>query len=107
MAANLKPKNEIFADNDKEDDNDENDDEDDENDTNLSLVAMETEIKGPILDIIDGVVDTFKQIENLNERRLTRLQKGDELIERSEKKRFNLQIDLINKLDKIYLNQNK
>ncbi len=104
---NLKPKNEIFADNDNEDDNDENDDEDDENDTNLSLVAMETEIKGPILDIIDGVVETFKQIENLNDRRLTRLQKGDELIERSEKKRFNLQIDLINKLDKIYLNQNK
>ena len=35
------------------------------------------------------------------------IQKGEELIERSEKKRFNLQIDLINKLDKIYLNPNK
>ena len=104
---NLKPKNEIVADNDNEEDNDDNDDEDDENDSNLSLVAMETEIKGPILDIIDGVVETFKQIETLNDRRLTRLQKGDELIERSEKKRFNLQIDLINKLDKIYLNPNK
>ena len=68
---------------------------------------METEIKGSILEIIDGVVETFKQIETLNDRRLTRLQKGDELIERSEKKRFNLQIDLINKLDKIYLNPNK
>ncbi len=106
---NLKPKNEILADNDNEENNDDNDDEDDEdeNDTNLSLVAMETEIKGTILDIIDGVVETFKQIETLNDRRLTRLQKGDELIERSEKKRFNLQIDLINKLDKIYLNPNK
>ena len=104
---NLKPKHEILADNDNEEDSDDNDDEDDENDTNLSLVAMETEIKGPILDIIDGVVDTFKQIQTLNDRRLTRLQKGEELIERSEKKRFNLQIDLINKLDKIYLNPNK
>ena len=104
---NLKTKNEILADNDNDENNDDNDDEDDENDSNLSLVAMETEIKGPILDIIDGVVDTFKQIESLNDRRLTRLQKGDELIERSEKKRFNLQIDLINKLDKIYLNPNK
>ena len=97
----------ILADNDNEEDNDDNDDEDDENDSNLSLVAMETEIKGSILEIIDGVVETFKQIETLNDRRLTRLQKGDELIERSEKKRFNLQIDLINKLDKIYLNPNK
>ena len=104
---NLKTKNEILADNDNDENNDDNDDEDDENDSNLSLVAMETEIKGPILDIIDGVVETFKQIESLNDRRLTRLQKGDELIERSEKKRFNLQIDLINKLDKIYLNPNK
>ena len=104
---NLKPKNEILADNDNEEDNDDNDDEDDENDSNLSLVAMETEIKGSILEIIDGVVETFKQIETLNDRRLTRLQKGDGLIERSEKKRFNLQIDLINKLDKIYLNPNK
>ena len=107
---NPKPKNEMLADNDNEedqDDNDEEDDENDENDSNLSLVAMETEIKGSILEIIDGVVETFKQIETLNDRRLTRLQKGDELIERSEKKRFNLQIDLINKLDKIYLNPNK
>ena len=105
---NLKLKNEIFADNDNEEEQDESDnDDDEENDSNLSLVAMETEIKGSILEIIDSVVETFKQIEILNDRRLARLQKGDKLIERSEKKRFDLQIDLINKLDRIYLNPNK
>ncbi len=104
---NLKSKNEILADNDNEEDHDDNDEEDDDNDTNLSLVAMETEIKGSILEIIDSVVDTFKKIETLNDRRLARLHKGEQLIERSEKKRFNLQIDLINILDKIYLNPNK
>ena len=106
---NFKPKNEMFADNDNEEqqDENENDDNDDENDTNLSLVAMETEIKGSILEIIDSVVETFKQIEVLNDRRLARLQKGDDLVDRSEKKRFELQIDLINKLDKMYLNPNK
>ena len=105
---NLKPNNEILPDNDNEEEKDESDnDDDEENDSNLSLVAMETEIKGSILEIIDGVVETFKQIEILNDRRLARLQKGDELIERSEKKRFDLQIDLVNKLDKIYLNPNK
>ena len=103
---NLKPKNETLADNDNEEDQDEDEDED-ENESNLSLVAMETEIKGSILEIIDSVVETFKQIETLNDRRLARLQKGEELIQRSEKKRFSLQIDLINKLDKIYLNPNK
>jgi len=103
---NSKSKNEIHADNDNEETQEE-DDDDDENDANLSLVAMETEIKSSILEIIDSVVETFKQIETLNDRRLARLQKGEELIERSEKKRFNLQVDLINKLDKIYLNPNK
>ena len=97
----------MSADNDNENGLDEDEDEDDENDSNLSLVAMETEIKGSILEIIDDVVETFKQIETLNDRRLSRLQKGEELIERSEKKRFNLQVELINKLDKIYLNPNK
>ena len=97
--------NDAFNDNDNE--NDEDEEDDDENDSNLSLVAMETEIKASILEVIDGVVETFKQIESLNDRRLVRLRKGDQLIERSEKKRFNLQIDLINKLDKIYLNPNK
>ena len=87
----LKSKNEMSADNDNENELDEDEDEDDENDSNLSLVAMETEIKGSILEIIDNVVETFKQIETLNDRRLSRLQKGEELIERSEKKRFNLQ----------------
>merc|ERR1711991_197823 len=80
----LKSKNEMSADNDNENELDEDEDEDDENDSNLSLVAMETEIKGSILEIIDNVVETFKQIETLNDRRLSRLQKGEALIERSE-----------------------
>ena len=103
----IKTKNQILSDDENEEDQDQDDDDEDENDSNLSLVAMETEIKGSILEIIDGVVEIFKQIETLNDRRLARLQKGEELIERSEKKRFNLQVDLINKLDKIYLNPNK
>ncbi len=99
-------KDEISNDDDNEDDDDQDDDQDD-GESNLSLVAMETEIKGSILEIIDGVVDTFKQIQSLNDRRLVRLQKGEQLIERSEKKRNLLQIELIKKLDKIYLNPNK
>ena len=72
---NNNTKNEILNDNNE----DQDDDDDDENDSNLSLVAMETEIKASILEIIDSVVETFKQIENLNDRRLARLRKGDKL----------------------------
>ncbi len=88
---------------------DEEHDEDDQEDgeTNLSLVAMETEIKGSILEMIDKVVEVFKQIETLNDRRISRLQKGEKLIERSEIKLNELKIQLIEKMDKIYLNPNK
>ena len=45
---------------------------------------MESEIKGSILEMIDEVVEVFKQIETLNDRRISRLQKGEKLIDRSE-----------------------
>ena len=68
---------------------------------------METEIKGSILEMIDEVVEVFKQIETLNDRRISRLQKGEKLIDRSEVKLNDLKINLLKEMDKIYLNQNK
>ncbi len=91
----------------KDENDDEDDDEDDEEETNLSLVAMEAEIKGSVLEIIDEIATTFKEINSLNERRITRLLKGDNLVLRSEKKLQSLKLQLINQTDKIYLNQNK
>ena len=88
-------------------DHQDDDDDQEEGETNLSLVAMESEIKGSILEMIDEVVDVFKQIETLNDRRISRLQKGEKLIDRSEAKLNELKIILIEKMDKIYLNQNK
>jgi len=84
-----------------------NDDDEEEEEANLSLVAMEAEIKSNILEMIDGVSITFKEINALNERRINRLLKGDELVVRSEKKLEDNRILLIKKMDKIYLNPNK
>ena len=84
-----------------------NDDDDVEEEANLSLVAMEAEIKSNILEMIDGVSITFKEMNALNERRINRLLKGDELVLRSEKKLEDNRILLIKKMDKIYLNPNK
>ncbi|MDA1136124.1 MAG: RNA polymerase sigma factor RpoD [Proteobacteria bacterium] len=83
------------------------DDDDDDDDVNLSLVAMEAEIKEQILAMIDEVATTFKEISTLNDRRLARLRKGDSLVLRSEKRLFELRIIIIEQMEKIYLNSNR
>ena len=93
-------------DNDKDNDNDEDNDED-KDDINLSLVAMEAEIKDQILGMIDEVAKTFKEILTLSERRIARLRKGETLVARSEKRLFELRIILIEQMEKIYINNNR
>ncbi len=91
---------------------DEVEDEDAEYETeedyvNLSLVAMESEIKDQILGMIDEVAKTFKEILTLSERRIARLRKGESLIPRSENRLSELRITLIEQMEKIYLNNNR
>jgi len=90
---------------DKENDDEDNDEEND--DINLSLVAMEAEIKDQILGMIDEVAKTFKEILTLSERRIARLRKGESLVVRSEKRLSELRIILIEQMEKIYINNNK
>ena len=82
-------------------------DETEEDDVNLSLVAMESEIKDQILGMIDEVAKTFKEILTLSERRIARLRKGETLIPRSENRLSELRITLIEQMEKIYLNNNR
>ena len=94
------------------DDNDEDisedeSEEDNDDDINLSLVAMESEIKDQILKMIDNVAKTFKEILTLCERRIARLRKGEALVPRSEKRLDDLRIILIEQMEKIYLNSNR
>ena len=91
----------------KEFDNEEEEEDDEEEEANLSLVAMEAEIKSNILEMIDDISITVKEMTSLNERRINRLSKGDELVDRSEKKLEDHRVLLIKQMDKIYLNQNR
>src|SRR6056300_1370510 len=82
-------------------------DEVEEDEVNLSLVAMESEIKDQILGMIDEVATTYKEILTLSERRIARLRKGESLIPRSENRLSELRISLIEQMEKIYLNNNR
>ena len=97
------------SDDEESDDEKENDSENNSEDEeiNLSLVAMETEIKDQILSIIDQVAGTFKEILTLSERRIARLRKGEPLVLRSENRLSELRIVLIEQMEKIYLNNNR
>ncbi len=86
---------------------DDSENENEEDDINLSLVAMEAEIKEQILKMIDEVAKTFKEILTLSERRIARLRKGEVLVPRSEKRLHELRILLIEQMEKIYLNSNR
>ena len=90
-----------------DEENDEENEEDNDDDINLSLVAMETEIKDQILGMVDEVAKTFKEILTLSERRIARLRKGETLVARSEKRLSELRIVLIEQMEKIYLNNNR
>ena len=82
-------------------------DESEDEEINLSLVAMESEIKDQILSMIDEVANTFKEILTLSERRIARLRKGESLVLRSENRLSELRILLIEQMEKIYLNTNR
>ena len=111
IEANLNSKqNDVHDKEDNDEDIDEDNDEDndeDKDDINLSLVAMEAEIKDQILGMIDEVAKTFKEILTLSERRIARLRKGETLVARSEKRLFELRIILIEQMEKIYINNNR
>jgi RNA polymerase primary sigma factor len=86
---------------------DEENEEDEDEDVNLSLVAMESEIKEQILKMIDEVAKSFKEISTLSDRRIARLRKGEPLVIRSENRLIDLRIILIEQMEKIYLNHNR
>ena len=86
---------------------DDENEEDEDEDVNLSLVAMESEIKEQILKMIDEVAKSFKEISTLSDRRIARLRKGEPLVIRSENRLIDLRIILIEQMEKIYLNHNR
>ena len=87
--------------------NDDEDEEENEDDINLSLVAMEAEIKEQILGMIDEVAKSFKEILTLSDRRIARMRKAEPLVSRSEKRLLELKVILIEQMEKIYLNHNR
>ncbi|MDB2700807.1 RNA polymerase sigma factor RpoD [Alphaproteobacteria bacterium] len=104
---NQEVKSNLENENENQDEDEEENEDENEDDINLSLVAMEAEIKEQILGMIDEVAKSFKEILTLSDRRIARMRKAEPLVSRSEKRLLELKVILIEQMEKIYLNHNR
>jgi RNA polymerase primary sigma factor len=78
--------------------------EEDPEEVNLSLAAMEAELKPQVLETLDAIAKTYAKLHRMQERRLGRLQKGEELTRQTERKYESLRDDLVALMKLVRLN---
>ena len=92
----------------------ENDDDDDSNDSdyddaenNLSLAAMEAQLKPDVLEIFDKIAKEYKKFAKLEETRHEGKQAGDDLSSSQNRRYKKLRTDLEDLVDSLHLNNNR
>ncbi len=81
--------------------------EDGEGEQNISLSAMEQELKPVVLEIFDNIAVAFKKYERAQEKRLAALQGGPKLSPQSEKRFEKLKDELRELMSTVRLNNNR
>ncbi len=87
-------------------DKDDDDDEDGE-ENNLSLAAMEQQLMPQVLETFDKIAEIYGKLKKAQDRRLQRLQKGEELSPISERRYVKLRDELIELMEGVRLNNNR
>ncbi|MDF2096341.1 RNA polymerase sigma factor RpoD [Aquibaculum arenosum] len=80
------------------------DDEEEEEESSLSLSAMEQQLLPQVLETFERIDQTFKKLAKAQEKRLTALQKGEELPTRLEKQYESLRKALVREMEDVHLN---
>ncbi|WP_366556206.1 RNA polymerase sigma factor RpoD [Aquibaculum sediminis] len=80
------------------------DDEEEEEESSLSLSAMEQQLLPQVLETFERIDQTFKKLAKAQEKRLTALQKGEELPPRLEKQYNSLRKALVREMEDVHLN---
>eukprot|EP00657_Telonema_sp_P-1_P009695 TRINITY_DN3935_c0_g1_i1.p1 TRINITY_DN3935_c0_g1~~TRINITY_DN3935_c0_g1_i1.p1 ORF type:complete len:136 (-),score=81.33 TRINITY_DN3935_c0_g1_i1:105-512(-) len=74
---------------------DDDDDEDDGEENNMSLSAMEAALTPQVLETFDKIAETYGKMKKVQDKRLQRLQKGEELTAQSERRYEKLREELV------------
>jgi RNA polymerase primary sigma factor len=82
------------------------DDEDDEDDINLSLSAMEAELKPKVVEIFDSIADNYKKLSKLQDVNLDG-RAGSTLTPSQERRLEGLKADTIKAVKSLQLNNNR
>ncbi len=83
-------------------------DEDDEDEANLSLAAMEAELRPQVMETLDLIADTYKKLRKLQDQQVEgRLAATGELSSSQERRYKELKDQLITAVKSLSLNQNR
>ena len=84
------------------------DDDDDEDEANLSLAAMEAELRPQVMETLDLIADTYKKLRKLQDQQVEgRLAATGELSSSQERRYKELKDQLIKAVKSLSLNQNR
>jgi len=83
------------------------DDEDDEFETNLSLSAMEAELKPKVLETFDNIADNYKKLRRLQEQLVENRMQSRTLTPSQERRYKKLREDIVTDVKSLSLNQNR
>ena len=85
-------------------DEDDDDDEDDDEDNTMSLSAMELVLKPAVLETFEAIAATYKKLQRVQEKRLTALQRGEEIPKATLRTYEKHRHDLVELMEKVRLN---
>ncbi|MFC4624330.1 RNA polymerase sigma factor RpoD [Daeguia caeni] len=84
------------------------DDEEDDDDANLSLAAMEAELRPQVMETLDHIAETYKKLRKLQDQQVEgRLAATGELSSSQERRYKELKDELIKAVKSLSLNQNR
>jgi RNA polymerase primary sigma factor len=82
-------------------------DEDGEDENNMSLAAMEAELKPKVLETFDKIAGDYKKLRKLQDQKVELALKGEEMPSAQDKKYQKLTSDLIEEVKSLSLNNNR
>ncbi|WP_323796598.1 RNA polymerase sigma factor RpoD [Nisaea sp.] len=89
------------------DTSDDDDDDDDAEENNMSLSAMEAALTPQVLETFDKIAETYGKMKKVQDKRLQRLQKGEELTAQSERRYEKLREELVDLMEGVRLNNGR
>ena len=90
-----------------EDISDEEDDDEELEENNLSLAAMEASLMPQVMENLDAIKIVFGKLQKVQDRRLSRMFKGEALTAQSEQRYAKLKDELVELMDGVRLNNNR